>query len=96
MIEVHFPIHCSEIPNTLQWDLKYTVMRLALHNSTCQPSRTYVSIYGSDRVGRHIRMYAPSRTIVYSMPDSQGLSFGFRGESFKKMALNRALMAVFM
>ena len=40
MIKVHFPIHCSEIPNTLQWDLKYTVMRLALHNSTCQPSRT--------------------------------------------------------
>ena len=29
MIKVHFPIHCSEIPNTLQWDLKYTVMRLA-------------------------------------------------------------------
>ena len=93
---MRFGLHCSEIPNTLQWDLKYTVMRLALHNSTCQPSRTYVSIYGSDRVGRHIRMYAPSRTIVYSMPDSQRLSFGFRGESFKKMALNRALMAVFM
>ena len=47
MIEVHFPIHCSEIPNTLQWDLKYTMMRLALHNSTCQPLRTYVSIYGA-------------------------------------------------